>query len=285
MIRNFLVVAVIFLLSSLYVFAIPPSPAGGNALDLSGGKQGYYYAEDINNSFDGDTLKNGITIEFWFCPMRLTNVGEGWNLVAKKPFYGIELAYFGDGFGEEGVQMRFTHQGGHGATGYWDLLSDEKYEPEWHHIIWQFHVYGKELNGIRFFDGEFYGSGGGSSSDFIIDNDEPFCVGGFPEGYKTSIYVNGNYEIVDAITFDGLIDEIRISNIELYKANDKIDIDRRLDPDKFTVALWHFDEGTNQLQYEDASGNGHTLFASGFDNITSINQRQMLPVLWGKIKR
>jgi len=280
-------IVIIFLLSSLPLYAIAflPSPAGGNALDLSGGKQGYYYAEDINNSFDGDFLKKGFTIEFWFCPARVTNVGEGWNLIAKRPFYGIELAYFGYRFGEEGVQIRFPHQGGHNTTGYWDLSSKERYEPKWHHIIFQSRVYGKELNGIDFFDGEFQGSGGGSSSDFIIDNDEPLCVGGFPEGYKTSIYVDGNYEIVDAITFDGLIDELRISNIERYKANDKIDINKRLDPDEHTVALWHFDEGINQPQYEDASGNGHTLFASGFGNITGVNQRQILPVLWGNIKK
>lgn len=277
-------IAIIFLFSlPLYAIAIPPSPAGGNALDLSGGKQGYYYAEDINDCFDGDTLKNGMTIEFWFCPMRLTESGEGWNLIAKRPFYCIELAYFGDRENQKYMQIRYLDQAGFYGSGYWDLLSDKKYSPEWHHIVWQFRVYGNGLEGIRFFDGEFAGSGGGSSSDFIIDNDNPLCIGGFPEGDKTSIYINGNYEIVDAMTFDGLIDEIRISNIERYKANDIIDINKRLDPDKNTIALWHFDEEVGSLSYKDASGNGHTLFAS--DNFTSVNQKQKIPVLWGKIKK
>jgi len=165
-------------------------------------------------------------------------------------------------------------------------LSGKKYEPRWYHVIFQRRVYnGNEINGIEFFDGIFQGNSGGGSSDFIIDNNESLCVGGFPEGYKTAIYVDGNYEIVDAITFDGLIDELRISNIERYGVNDKIDINKRLEPDEHTVALWHFDEGIGLAQYEDASGNGHTLFASGFDNVTGVNPKQMIPILWGNIKK
>lgn len=49
---------------------VPESPAGGEVLDLSGGKQGYYYAEDTDDCFDNEFLKNGMTVELWFCPAR-----------------------------------------------------------------------------------------------------------------------------------------------------------------------------------------------------------------------
>ncbi len=54
--------------------------------------------------------------------------------------------------------------------------------------------------------------------------------------------------------FNGLIDEVRISKIVRYKA-DYTPVDR-FEPDKDTLALFHFDEGQGDV-LTDASGNGH----------------------------
>ena len=92
--------------------------------------------------------------------------------------------------------------------------------------------------------------------------------------------------ITDLTTFDGLIDEIRISNIQRYEKkapDDKIDIQKRFEPDEHTVALWHFDERSEDLSYKDDSGNSHTLFAAG--QLTVVNNTFKVPSLWGIIKK
>ncbi|MFC1719084.1 hypothetical protein ACFL6S_35860, partial [Candidatus Poribacteria bacterium] len=85
-------------------------------------------------------------------------------------------------------------------------------------------------------------------------------------------------------TFDGLIDELRISNIERYEwkaAREKIRIKERFQTDEHTVALWHFDEGPGALSYRDVSGNSHTLFATGQ---LEVSPRNSTSTLWGSIK-
>ena len=91
----FILFFIILPINTLAQNDIPPSPAGGKSLDLRGGRQCYYYAEDIDNCFDDELLKNGMTIEFWFCPARPVDKGEGWNMVAKPSIYQIAVAYWG----------------------------------------------------------------------------------------------------------------------------------------------------------------------------------------------
>ena len=54
--------------------------------------------------------------------------------------------------------------------------------------------------------------------------------------------------------FVGIVDEVRISNTARYL--DDFDPPRRFEPDKNTLALYHFDEGSGETVH-DASGNGH----------------------------
>jgi hypothetical protein len=55
--------------------------------------------------------------------------------------------------------------------------------------------------------------------------------------------------------FNGIIDEVRISNIDRYTENFTTP-DDELIPDNNTIALWHFNEGSGNIVY-DASGNGN----------------------------
>jgi len=54
--------------------------------------------------------------------------------------------------------------------------------------------------------------------------------------------------------FVGIVDEVRISDTARYL--DDFDPPRRFEPDKNTLALYHFDEGSGETVH-DASGNGH----------------------------
>ena len=54
--------------------------------------------------------------------------------------------------------------------------------------------------------------------------------------------------------FDGIIDEVRISNIARYTSDFKPQ--KRFTPDEHTMALYHFDQGNGDI-VKDSSGNGH----------------------------
>ncbi|MDA1049906.1 MAG: hypothetical protein O3C40_05435 [Planctomycetota bacterium] len=57
-----------------------------------------------------------------------------------------------------------------------------------------------------------------------------------------------------AYFFDGLIDEVRISNIARY--TEDFTPQKRFEPDEHTIALYHFDEGSGEVAH-DASDNRH----------------------------
>jgi hypothetical protein len=100
---------------------------------------------------------------------------------------------------------------------------------------------------------------------------------------QVSLYINGIYEGMAPATssvvgtlgtirfgylfgstlnaaFDGLIDEIRISDVVRYMTNTAPDFS--FTPDGDTNALWHFDEGTGTVT-ADATGNGWDATISG----------------------
>ncbi|MEO2004086.1 MAG: hypothetical protein ABGY41_08305 [Candidatus Poribacteria bacterium] len=67
-------------------------------------------------------------------------------------------------------------------------------------------------------------------------------------------------------TLAGRVGEVRISSTARYPFEavggddaNRLSVPGRFETDEHTVALWHFDEGANAVEYADASGNGHTL--------------------------
>ena len=61
-------------------------------------------------------------------------------------------------------------------------------------------------------------------------------------------------ELVFGGGFNGVLDEVRLSNVVRYKSDFKPTV--RCQPDENTMALYHFDEGAGTLAV-DSSGNGH----------------------------
>jgi len=60
--------------------------------------------------------------------------------------------------------------------------------------------------------------------------------------------------VSDLPWFDGILDEVRISNVARYRED--FSPETRFEPDEFTLALYHFDEGQGDV-LADSSGNGH----------------------------
>ncbi|MFC1719349.1 hypothetical protein ACFL6S_37210, partial [Candidatus Poribacteria bacterium] len=175
---NCLFLILFLILTPFYSMArdAPKSPAGDGALDLRGGKQGYYYAEDIDDCFDNELLKNGMTFEFWFCPARYTDRGEWWSLVAKWPFYSIAIDHWLGTDGNETMRLHWGNIGGRNGLGLWEVAPGKDYSPIWYHIVYQGHLGANCFHGIMFLDGVSTGNFGGCSSPFSPDSDFPLYV-------------------------------------------------------------------------------------------------------------
>ena len=121
------------------------------------------------------------------------------------------------------------------------------WEPRWYHIAYTWN----SSDSMRIF------IDGARSLD--IEPNEPGeaslpVLGGLQE----IVIGSGAVNLLDARfeTFRGTIDEVRISATARY-TSDFTPSAQPFTPDGFTVALWHFDEGTGDVA-DDATGNGFT---------------------------
>ncbi len=119
------------------------------------------------------------------------------------------------------------------------------WEPRWYHLAF---VWDTNDSMRIFIDGV-------QSADIEPNSDGETCLplyGGTQEIVIGSGAVNlldNRYE-----TFRGAIDEVRISAVARY-TSDFSPATQPFEPDAFTIALWHFDEGTGN-DAMDATGNG-----------------------------
>lgn len=234
-----------------FAWAQEPSPAGGGWLALDG-IDSFVVCPD-NDSLDKN-LKD-FTIEVWIHPNRKPERDEWWIIAAKPGSY--ELAFVGpnEKFGGPFVTefgITFTVYKSETSYGIINTQKGQKHGPpwfpddfkfnEWHHVTAMF----SKINWELYIDGKAATSGG--PQEFSQPNTHSaFYVGGI-EARKKSY-------------FDGLIDEVRISDIARpIKADIKFG---HFNIDRATQALWHFDEPEGAILYKDSSGNGNTLIGKG----------------------
>ena len=294
----------------LLLHAIPPSPAGGGYLDLSGNS--FYFAQD-SPALDA-LLKDEWTIEMWiyiesyppipeepeseggkivrwrenFSPIMLKPLSFAFLLgMLKDPLPTLKgwechlymLIYFPDDDGEPTWFMTSIAQNG-------ELIDPKFFQgpimelEKWHHVAVQ-------LLGGRIY---LYFDGFLDSSEVldrrwkprIFDSKRRLFIGMPPEGEVSELM-----EIVRIPSrgvlypFEGAIDELRISDVARYRGR-RIEVPvGRFERDAHTLALWHFDEPPGSLRYEDSSGNGNALFSS---RLLPISPKGEKPVIWGEMK-
>lgn len=149
--------------------------------------------------------------------------GPGWNS------YGLYTRTSGGLWFYIGTGITYYPSPDAGA-GVWD--------GNWHHVAGTF-----DGSYVRLYvDGNEVGTGTLVPSGTSIAYD----------GAGVNIGVPGDPWIGGPYHFDGVIDEVRISNV----ARTSFDLFTPLTVDSDTVALWHFNEGDGQSVY-DATGNGN----------------------------
>ncbi|RIK39630.1 MAG: hypothetical protein DCC58_14995, partial [Chloroflexi bacterium] len=164
-----------------------------------------------------------LTIEAWVKPEGVT----GHQHIAGKNRYEIGIEPSGDGFL---VVFHFK------SDNRWKTVVSGRYPLNaWYHVAGAYDGSNMRLwvNGQRVASREITGT--------IDQTDNPFRIG--------SANAADDY-------FDGVIDEVRVSNTVRYTSN-FVPAQEPFVPDAFTAGLWHLDEGAGTA-VEDASGNGNT---------------------------
>jgi hypothetical protein len=251
-------------------FAWPqePSPAGGGWLQLDG-------IDSFAMCPDNDSLDKNLqdfTLEVWIYPNRKPERDEWWIIAAKPGSY--ELAFVGPNDGVPFITefgITFTVYKSETSYGIINTQKGQKHGPpwfpndfnfkEWHHVTASF----SKPNWALYLDGKAATFGG--PTEFS------------PANTPSSFYVGGIESRNDSY-FDGVIDEVRISDVARpIKADTKFG---RFKVDRATLALWHFNEPEGAILYKDSTGNGNILIGKG--SAFAVEAAGKLTTTWARIK-
>ena len=239
----------------------PPSPAGGNYLELDGVDD--YTVLDFETF--GILLPQGtdeFTIEAWIYPTtRPANDIHAMILSQQVRMDVVNDVH--DGW--EDIRNNMDWQKGdlflriqaHVAEG--DKMGNTPHSPkalspnQWHHIAFQSngHQTTTIVNNWTHSSRRNITLAHNLSS---IERPTDFTIGGFGEkiGSKHHNHFWGH--------FTGYIDEVRISTVARYDVEKQGFTPRgKFKNDAKTVALWHFDESSGTRKFSDASSNAHHL--------------------------
>ena len=274
--------------------AVSSSPAGGGYLQVYTAGD-YVYVGD-SDAFDANIGANpGLTIEMWIYqkrsmvdlePRAVNRIKphEQWYLMSKKGSYF--LIAFGYGDVTDGVSFCPDN----GAAGAKVDASGELPLNQWNYVAimvnsqYKQGIINTQLTGSTLRErGRFLG---------LLDTPSSLRIGG---GVKPNLGLPG-VPLAGKPTWtpftEGLIDEIRISNIVRYPKKELAEGFWKetvalppvpFEPDEHTVALWHFDvDGSLGSKWRDASGNGHHLTYHG--NYLGVESAGKLATTWGELK-
>jgi hypothetical protein len=189
---------------------------------------------------------NAGTIEMWFKPDSLftaTSHAPDYTYLFSKNLSGNVQGDVGIGWKRDDGDIQCFIQDGTITQDVYPLI--KAWEPRWYHIAY---VWDTNDSMRVFIDGV-------QSADIEPNSAGELCLPVYG-GTQQIVIGSGSVDLLDQRyeTFRGSIDEVRISAISRYKSNFKVPT-APYEPDAYTVALWHFDEGSGK-NTTDATGNG-----------------------------
>ena len=198
------------------------------------------------------TLNRG-TIEMWFRPDSLITSNThppDWTYLFAKNLSGNNAGDLGIGFprGEGRIDF-FMQDGSTTASTFTSEDTNESFFPRWYHLAATWNTVEGKMR--LFLDGVLVDE---------VDSTIPL------EGGTQQIAIGGGNEDLWNSRFEsfrGQIDEVRFSAVDRYTTDFEL-ATVPFEPDQFTIALWHFDEGSGTMA-ADATGNGFTGTLGGFD--------------------
>ncbi|PAP75367.1 lamin tail domain-containing protein [Rubrivirga marina] len=198
------------------------------------------------------TLNRG-TIEMWFKPDSVLTANThppDWTYLFTKNLSGNNAGDLGIGFprGEGRIDF-FMQDGTETVSTFTSEDLNETFYPRWYHLAATWNTTEGKMR--LFLDGKLVDEV--DSTMPLAGGTQQIAIGGGNEDLW-----NSRYE-----SFRGTIDEVRFSAVDRYQADFELPT-APFEPDPFTIALWHFDEGSGTVA-ADATGNGFTGTLGGFD--------------------
>ena len=193
------------------------------------------------------TLNEG-TVEMWFRPdsiLKYDTHSPDYTWLFSKNISGNQAGDMGICWKrDQGAIQSFIQDG---TNTYSQYTEQEIWQPRWTHVAFTWNVNDSMrtfVNGVMQPDIQPDGIPDGETSPAVEGGPQAIIIG---SGSQDLLY--SRYE-----TFRGQIDEVRISAVARY-TEDFTPHTTPHDPDAYTVALYHFDEGTGD-NTADATGNG-----------------------------
>lgn len=216
----------------------------GKALHFSWWQHDRVFVPDAPSLFP--FVLNAGTIEMWFKPDSLftaTTHSPDYTYLFSKNQSGNVQGDVGIGWKRDDGDIQCFIQDGKITQDVYPLI--KAWEPRWYHIAY---VWDTNDSMRVFIDGV-------QSADIEPNSAGEVCLPVYG-GTQQIVIGSGSVDLLDQRyeTFRGSIDEVRISAVSRYKSNFKVPT-TPYENDAYTVALWHFDEGTGKTA-ADASGNG-----------------------------
>lgn len=235
----------------------PPSPAGGGMLQLD---RSHDFVATIEAWFPDEEFK-GLTAEAWLYFEEAPEPLTFWSVIGQEGRFNLVVHGNGMTLGAWGYAED--------ADGALTFGGDPLPKNEWVHVVALYDASaGKGFNGMG---GNWCCPGG-----HLITTDNPLRIGGIiPQDPDRSGFIGENVKL------NGYIDEVRISKNVRYFGPDWDVPEGKFEVDRHTIALWHFDEKQGSLRFEDASGNGYSLWRQGL----AVEPEAKLTTTWGKLKR
>ncbi len=193
------------------------------------------------------------TIEMWFKPdsvITATTHPPDWTYLFTKNLSGNQPGDLGIGFprGEGRIDF-FMQDGTTTSSTFTSEDVNETFYPRWYHLAGTWNT---DEGVMRLFlDGKLVDEE--PSTIPLLGGTQQIAIGGGNEDLW-----NSRFE-----SFRGQIDEVRFSVIDRYTEDFEL-ATAPFEPDQYTLALWHFDEGEGDTA-ADATGNGFTGTLGGFD--------------------
>jgi len=281
-------IGIYLLMICVYANAIPPSPAGGGYFQIYQPGD-YAYVKDHDDFDFNFHFSEAFTIELWFYqkrsmkqPDRLKEEpGERWYLINKSESYDIRTSTTSN------CPYLYLISPIVG-----NLIRCSKLPlNQWHYAAFTVDIYRQSI-----INTQLIGKAKLERTIFIgiLNSLSSLQIGGGVQATVGNIPNEPFFRRPFWTPFTGgLIDEIRISNINRYPRKE---IDQEswketivvptgpFKPDEHTVALWHFDyDGTPGSKWRDASGNGHHLTYSG--DYLNVEPYGKLATTWGQQKK
>ena len=218
----------------------------GNALHFTWQEHDRVIVPDAPELFP--VALNAGTIEMWFKPdstLKADTHDPDYTYLFSKNLGGNNEGDMGLSWKRGKGELQCFIQDGNVTQDVYPEISI--WEPRWYHIAY---VWDTEDSMRVFIDGKM-------SQDIEPNSEGEVCLPVYG-GVQQIVIGSGAVNLLDSRyeTFRGTIDEVRLSAIARYKS-DFTPATQPFEVDGYTVALWHFDEGSGDIA-EDATGNGFT---------------------------